>query len=421
MSAPFTSSAAPRPPVIAAPFGKSAIPRIEHRSAASVKATIANAFDNLDDFVVLAGTPEIESGRLAGEGVIRHRDQMATDDYLVTATIGAWAVGKTRLVTCADESLAHWYGVEIETGVINNKLHIIKGHGAPALLDGGIFSVVDKFATINRTFAVNDTVGVWWDREYSAIRAYVNGVEVAKLPVPRYEIPHGPGFRHWGGAQGVDMVLNFLNEGVKFTSITAQDHLPAPAPDHVDTFDSAASLSNWTVLDSGIAVNKHLFAPNSLGPDNVFFTDAAILWDQELATDAAKVTITAARYGAGKCTIAMCSNATMTNWMGIQLESGLVNNKVHIVKGTGPTDYDYIGETSWRFTPTGEVLSIVYDDDRDVLGCYPGHNLAAPIVQWPNIGGLVGHGAGHRHTGLVFETALLTPGIQPTRWEAYER
>ncbi|MEN4400021.1 hypothetical protein [Mycolicibacterium conceptionense] len=420
MSAPFTTSAAASPPVIAAPFGKSAMPRIEHRSAAAVRATITNTFDDLDDFVVLAGTPEIESGRLAGEGVVRHRDQMATDDYLVSAVIGEWEVGKTRLVTCADESFAHWYGIEIETGAINNKLHIIKGHGAPALLDGGILSVVDKFKTINQTFTVGDEVGVWWDREYSTIRAYLNGVEKITLPVPRYELPHGSGFRYWGAAQGVDVFLGLLNEGVKFSSITARDYLPPAAPNHVDTFDSDTSLGNWTLLDSGVAINRHLFAPNSIGPDNVAFTDAAILWGQQLASDGVKVTITAARYGAGKLTVPVCSNAAMTSWMGVQIESGLINNKVHVVRGTGPTDYSYVGETAWRFTPTGEVLSIVYDDERDIIGCYPGHNLASPIVQAP-AAGLAAHGAGNRWTGLMWETALLTPGVQPTRWEAYER
>lgn len=218
-----TSSAAPIPPVYAGPLGKSALAGVRRNTTTVVKASVSNDFSSLDDFVVLARDPEISSGRLSGEGVVRHRDQMHTDEFLVEAEVGIKPSGKTRIVTCGSATFSSFYGLEVETGIINNKLHIIKGSGTTALLDGGIISEVDKYSTINRTVEIGDKVGVWFDRAAGMVRGYVNQSQVISLPVPKWEIPHGDGFRYWGVAQGVDLFLGFLNPGVEFTSITAED------------------------------------------------------------------------------------------------------------------------------------------------------------------------------------------------------
>ncbi len=219
-----TRSKAPIPPVHVGAVGKSGLVRLTRTTRVIVKGTAGSDFANLNDFVVLTKNPTITSGRLAGEGVVRHRDQMHTDDFRVSAVIGAKETGKTRLVTCGSATFSSFYGLEVETGLINNRFHILKGSGTTALLDGGIFSVIGKHATVNQTVNNGDEVAVWWDRENSVVRAYKNDVQVTSLPVPRWEIPHGDGFRHWGVAQGVDMWLfDILNKGVEFTSIAAED------------------------------------------------------------------------------------------------------------------------------------------------------------------------------------------------------
>jgi hypothetical protein len=348
---------------------------------------------------------------------------MLTDDFLVTATIDVKNAGKTRLVTCGSDTFSTFYALEIETGVINNNFHIVKGSGAPALLDGGVFSAaaIQKYATVNRVVNIGDTVGVRLDRETSTVRAYHNGVQITSLPVPKWEIPHGDGYRHWGVAQGVDLVFGVLNFGVEFTSVTVQDFLPPPLPDQLDTFASNASLANWNVLSGAAVINVNWYTPNSFGPNTALFTKAAALRTTQMASDSAKITITAGRYDSGKLVVVLCSNTAMTNWMGIQMNSGLFDNTVDVVVGTGPITYTPVGTRQWQFTPTGEVLSFYYDHPTKTIGCYPGHNLSNPIIEWADDTNMVGHGVGHRYTGFVWETSLLAKGIQPMRWEAYNR
>ncbi|MCG7610334.1 hypothetical protein [Mycobacterium sp. CnD-18-1] len=234
-----SSSSAPRPPVVTAPRGKSALPRVVARTAATVKATVLDTLDTLDNFVTVAGAPTITSGRLSGSGVVLHRDQAATDNYMVTAEIGAEANGKTWLVTCAGEGMDSFYALEVETGLALNQFHIIKGTSTPSVSTGilgfltpvvtlvlGFFhGLLDDLLDIVRDVTTGqsvdpgDTVGIWWDEPNSTVRAYKNDVEVTSLPVDKWEIPHGPGYRRFGVVQGVDQ----LGAGVEFTSIQAAD------------------------------------------------------------------------------------------------------------------------------------------------------------------------------------------------------
>ena len=186
------------------------------------KLSVTSDLSNLDQFVTLAGKPTIASGILGGGAVVRHRAEALSDAHKVTVTIGSVAPGKTRLVICSDADFTKYYGLEIETGLINNKFHIIKGRGTDALLDGYIFSEVDKFDTTTVFTAVGDQVSVWYDRAHDMIRGYKGATEVVQLAVDPREIAHGVGNRHHGVAVGVDLVFS-LNPGALPTAYTAVD------------------------------------------------------------------------------------------------------------------------------------------------------------------------------------------------------
>lgn len=392
----------------------------------SPRAEIADDFTDLDAWNTIVGTPTITSGKLTGEAVVLHKSELLTDDMRVSAVIGTGGdnIGKTRLLLCADADCIQFYGLEIETGILNNYWHFLKGTTALSLLDGGVTANLRKFGTTSQTVDAGDDIMFWYDEATSTLRAYKNGVPVCSLPVPRGEILHGPGYRHHGIAQGVDLFLGFANPGVQFTSYMAEDATALPQPDAVDRFLDETSLDHWTVLDDGVAIKQHLFAPNSIGPDNVLYTDAAIRYNTELSSDSGQVTLTVANYGAGKFTVAMCSNAGMTDWLGIQFETGLINNKVHAVVGTGPSDYTYVGEWQWEVPSSGEVFSIVYDDTTNTISCYPGRYIdgqvnANPILRYEDEDNDVTHGSGHRYTGMLWETSLFASGVEPTAWEVY--
>lgn len=222
-----TTSSAPRPPVVTGPVGKSAPTRVSRTTTVNVKASITDSFTNLDNFTVLAKTPTITSGRLSGQGIVRHRDQMCSDDFKVTATVGAtdW-FGSTRLVTCGSATFSSFYGLDVAmTGSPTAAWRIIKGFGIPALLENGLWSPsLDRTdPPVSANIVPGDQITVWWDETTSVIRGYRNTTQVISLPVPRWGISHGDGFRHWGVAQGVDLFLDIVNRGIEFTSIAAAD------------------------------------------------------------------------------------------------------------------------------------------------------------------------------------------------------
>lgn len=225
------------PPPITVAHGKSVLTGIRQSTTVRVKATIADTFANLTNWVVLRGEPAITSGRLSGSGfAVRHRDQLASDDYIVEATIGERNVGKTWLVTTASSTFDRFYALEIHTLPVGGNISIVKGTSVQPTTSTGLFGIVlgivhiflevlsDLFHQIIRWADVptsvdeGDTVAVWWDEQNSTVRGYKNGVQVTSLVVAPWEIPHGVGFRHFGVITSPDAL-----GGVEFTSIEAAD------------------------------------------------------------------------------------------------------------------------------------------------------------------------------------------------------
>ncbi|WP_301119745.1 hypothetical protein [Mycolicibacterium fortuitum] len=196
---------------------------VDRELAIAGKFNGSSDFTTLDAWTTLTGEPLNAGGLLAGEAVLRFNAQALTDSHKATVKVGQIYPGKTRLWICSDVYATVYYGLEIETGLINNKFHIIKGRGTDALLDGYIFSEVDKFETTNRTVNLGDDCSVWYDEPNHTIRAYHGAVEVCALEVDPYEIPHGAGNRYHGVAIGVDLVFDVLNKGMVPTSYTALD------------------------------------------------------------------------------------------------------------------------------------------------------------------------------------------------------
>jgi len=224
------------PQPLSGPHAKSALSALKIVTTASIKVHITDTFANLNNFAVLAGTMTA-SGNLSGTGAVRHVDQVATDNYKVSAVIGANNFGKTWLVTCGSKSFDRFYALEIESAAQLGVFSIIKGTGVTASTSSGIFGALigllgfivgffkDVVTNIRRDDSQNvmvdvgDKVTVWWDEPNSIVRAYKNDVEKIAFPVPPHEIPHGENYRYFGVVGGVADPDN----GVYFTSIEAQD------------------------------------------------------------------------------------------------------------------------------------------------------------------------------------------------------
>lgn len=170
-----------------------------------------------------------------------------------------------------------------------------------------------------------------------------------------------------------------------------------------------------------LAIHTHGLISNlpSMGPNFALFSDAAARWLWPMNMDSVSINVKVLNVGAGKFTVAVCADYAMNTWLGIQFETGIVNNKVHIVTGTGPITAVYQDNAVANTTANGDVYTIKYNALSNTIACYKGTSLT-PLIEWTDEDGVVPHGEGFRYTGLIWNTSLFTPGVEPTSWEAHD-
>lgn len=401
----------PKTPPFVEGYAKGVLSQVEHYNTVKLRTEISDDFEgDLSNWVNVQGKLDIQFGNIASDGIFgyaagRHDTELLSDNCRAKVTMqdGIITAGKSCVFICSDKRMNFYYGLVVETG-INNKFHIVRGTGTKSR------EILDSFSVeVDPT----DSAEIWYDQPNSVLRAYFNGSQVMAVPVERNDIPHGPGRRFAGVVMGIDW---FIAPGVLFEEFEAWD-VAAPAPFMQDGFDSLTVNPNWVTLDDGVMIHRHLTRPNTMGPNNALVTDAAVRWNTEASSDSVKIIVRTHNFGGGTYTIALCSNAAMTNWMGVQWEMGLATN-VKMVRGTGPTDYVGIpGARNWSLSPSGTVFVITYNYATNVLALHR-NTEREPIIQWVGVSGVT-HGAGNRYIGQVWETDILTTGPQPSMFEAY--
>lgn len=339
-----------------------------------------------------------------------HRTEMLTDSVRVKVTIpdGAIVNGTSQFWFCGDEEMTHYYGVEVSTVLGVSSLSIIKGTSPNSW---------QRFETTLTPLTAGDSVEGWYDHEFSVIRMYHEGSEIAAMSVAPTDIPHGPGRRRVGVIMAADW---WIAPGGNFADFEAWD-VDAPVPAIRDTIDGPGVDAGWDVVSGGLAIHQWPLRPNTLGPDfPLAFQSAAAVRDVEVGSDSVRVVINVLNRGAGKFTVVLCSDAEMTNWIGIQFETGLVNNKVHTCLGTGPTTYTRPGDSVWQLTENGAVFTVIYDHPSKRISLFKGQRFGSPIISLVDSGNAVTHGAGNRHVGCVWEASALAPGVEPAGVEVFE-
>ncbi|WP_195167316.1 LtfC-like domain-containing protein [Mycobacteroides abscessus] len=167
----------------------------------------------------------------------------------------------------------------------------------------------------------------------------------------------------------------------------------------------------------GIHDHSLIGKPNSMGPNFPAFSSAAALWRWPMNMDSVTINVKVLNVGAGKFNVIVCSDYAMESYMGIQFETGIVNNKVHIITGKTPITWDYQGDPVNNTVANDDTYAVKYNFLSNTLSCYKGSSLT-PLIEWADTGHLIPHGEGFRYTGLSWNTALLSPGVEPTAWEA---
>lgn len=149
----------------------------------------------------------------------------------------------------------------------------------------------------------------------------------------------------------------------------------------------------------------------------ILFDDAAMLWYGEFRGDSIEINYSIINGGAGKSSVAFCSNSDMSNYLAVTHETGLSNNKMHVEVGSGPvslTSKVNVPHTS----ATGNNYTIRYNSITNTVAVYLGTNMATPVITYTDDGNLVDHGDGERYYGLNWRASLLAPGVRFTKIRA---
>lgn len=184
-----------------------------------------------------------------------------------------------------------------------------------------------------------------------------------------------------------------------------------------DNFASNYISPTWISVGGSNSLELHTvgFSPPTMGPKFSLFSSAATLWYAPLTMDSVTVQVNLFNHGAGKFNVAVCSDYSMSSYIGIQWETGVVNNRLWVIKGTSPTTWTYVGSAVNHVTEHNSLYKVVYNFSTNTITC---SKSGSTIITGSGSGISVPHGAGFRYTGMSWNTALLSPGVEPSSWSA---
>ncbi|BDY33151.1 LtfC-like domain-containing protein [Mycolicibacterium mageritense] len=250
-------------------------------------------------------------------------------------------------------------------------------------------------------------------------------------PDDHAEIPHGSYYRvtaHYPALGPRPAIDENLSRG----SVVRDDNptpLAAPRSSNIalsfaDSMAGPEVDPNWVRVGGWgnlkIWDNHLLSLPNGMAGDFVLFQQTAARYRAQTNQNAVKAeveTVLGAFTGQGKATVIVASNQSMTSWVGYQFAVGPTagEKKLNIVRGTGPKTYT-IEETAANTLADTDRYTLIYDDLADKYLAYKETDLSTPLVRWDDTAHDVPHGNGYRYPALLFESGLLTTGVQFSGW-----
>jgi hypothetical protein len=194
----------------------------------------------------------------------------------------------------------------------------------------------------------------------------------------------------------------------------------ADAPGTASMAISASTAATGPM--AGIAVSLDPAPPLAYGvsAQNNLFGNAvsAMRYFTALNTDNVSVNVNMLNNGAGSTIVVLCSDITMTSWLGVEFTEP--NNQINFVIGTSPTTWQSEGSTISNAVSNNDNYTISYNNNTKTLAVYKNNSLT-PLGTWVDTGGLVPHGPGFRYTGFVFNNPADSNGLQVSGWAAQDQ
>lgn len=201
-----------------------------------------------------------------------------------------------------------------------------------------------------------------------------------------------------------------------------------PARQFSDNFSSIVSR-RWIRMagNSSLVIHDNGSDPNSMGPNYGWTSNAACLWYAPMSMDSVTITVKMLKLhswlgiGDGAMHVILCSNSSMTSYLGIQFKDSFDagQKRVNIFTGTTPFTGD-IQESVSHVITSGDVYTVKYNHLMNTVSVYLGEDLT-PLASWEDTGNLIAHGsAAFRYTGMAFYSSALSPTVEVTDWEAHD-
>lgn len=238
-------------------------------------------------------------------------------------------------------------------------------------------------------------------------------------------IPHGAGFELFvtPDETGVPVMVRYgtvTRREVRFPDAPATD-ISDTALLYADDMQRSIVGPRWRKIGGKCAIYDDwisLHPKRALGPDSVFFDRAAVLWFAPLNLDSVTVNVSMVNAGAGKSTVVLGSDYNMSSWVGVQFETGIVNNRWHVVVGHSPQGDDYeIKATVDAKSNNGDSALIKFNHSARQITAFR-NNGATPILSWTDENESLPSGEGFRYTGFSWISSALARGVCFYDWWA---
>jgi hypothetical protein len=196
----------------------------------------------------------------------------------------------------------------------------------------------------------------------------------------------------------------------RFT-LLAPDDSSDPLKFEMD-FSFATILGPKWVVKAGqpVIVGNQPALPNAASANWLFFQSAAMLYYAPVNGDDITINVKLLNPGAGKTTIVCCSDYSMDSYLGVQFESGLSNNFVHMVTGSGPlsmTSYSSVSNTVLN----NDTYQIKFNSLSNTLQVFKNGSNGALATLTDSVG-VVPHGLGQRYFGASWQGSLISGGVE---------
>ncbi|AOT22885.1 hypothetical protein SEA_ZAKAI_26 [Mycobacterium phage Zakai] len=238
-------------------------------------------------------------------------------------------------------------------------------------------------------------------------------------------IPHGAGFELFvtPDETGVPVMVRYgtvTRREVRFPDAPATD-VSDTALLYVDDMQRTILGPRWRKVGGKAAIYDDwisLHPKRAIGPDFIFFDRAAVLWFAPLNLDSVTVNVNIVNAGAGKSTVVLASDYNMTSWLGVQFETGISNNKWHIVVGHSPQGDDYeIKASVDANSDNGNNALIKFNHAARQITAFR-NNGTTPILTWTDEAESLPIGDGFRYTGFSWISSLAARGVCFYDWWA---